>query len=265
MSKGILVHAFNNESINYVKQPESLALRAREYLDLPVSIVTDTEVSDVFDKVIKVELDSFTQKVYNNGHTAQPLSFKNTARADSFTNSPYDETLILDTDIIICDDTFKHCFAQQNDLLLYKDAYDLAQTRDYKEFDTISETGVDFYWATCVYFRKTKANKVFFDLVKHVSDNWAHYRMAYQITQATFRNDFAFSIAVHIMNNHSEGDLVSPMPGKLYYTLDQDVVVDIQDNKITFLVDDGASKFTPLITTGMTIHAMNKFSLEELL
>ena len=44
----------------------------------------------------------------------------------------------------------------------------LAQTRNYKEFDKISETGVDFYWATCVFFRKTAVNKIFFDLVKHI-------------------------------------------------------------------------------------------------
>lgn len=265
MSKGILVHAFNNETIDYVKQAESLALRAKKYLDLPVSVVTDTDVPDVFDHVIKAEAINYTNKVYNNGHASQPLSFKNTARADSYYSSPYDETLILDTDIIICDDQFASCFDQPFDLCMYKTAYDLAQTRNYNEFDKISETGVDFYWATCVFFRKTQENKIFFDLVKHVSDNWNHYRMVYQIVQSTFRNDFAFSIAAHIMNGHQSGDFVNPMPGTLFYTLDRDLLIDIDNEQLTFLLDDGASNFTPLKTKEMTVHTMNKFSLEELL
>ena len=41
MSKGILVHAFNNEEIDYVKQAVMVAERAKKYLNLPTSIITD--------------------------------------------------------------------------------------------------------------------------------------------------------------------------------------------------------------------------------
>lgn len=266
MSRGILVHAFNNETIDYVKQAKMLATRARMYLDLPTTIVTDVDITDdIFDHVVQTTVKDYTSKIYNNGNTAQSLSFKNTARADSYYSSPYDETLVLDTDIVICDDQFASCFEQPFDLCMYKDAYDLAQTRNYSEFNTISETGPNFYWATCVFFRKTNVNKVFFDLVKHISDNWKHYRMSYQIVQQTFRNDFAFSIAAHIMNGHENGTFVHPMPGTLFYTLDRDILLDINNDQLTFLLDDGTTNLTPLKTKGMTVHTMNKFSLEELL
>ena len=53
MSKGILVHAFNNEEIDYVKQACMVAERAKKYLNLPTSVITDCKVPDnVFDKVI---------------------------------------------------------------------------------------------------------------------------------------------------------------------------------------------------------------------
>ena len=55
------------------------------------------------------------------------------------------------------------------------------------------------------------------------------------------------------------------MPGKLFYTLDKDILVKMTNRRLTFLVDDGNNKFTPIKTKDMTIHAMNKFSLEELL
>lgn len=265
MSKGLLVHAFNNEQVNYVKQAVSLAERARKYLNLPVSIITDCDVPDVFDKVIKITKQGYTQKVYNNGTQAQQLTFKNNSRVLSYDLTPYDQTLMLDTDIIICDDTFKQCFVQQNDLLLYKDAYDLAQTRDYKEFLKISETSVDFYWATCVYFTKCKSNNIFFELLKHIEENWQHYRMAYQILNQTYRNDFAFSIAIHIMNNHKLGSFVKPMPGKLFYTTDKDLLLDINETELTFLLEDKNSKYFPMKTKDITVHSMNKFCLEDLL
>ena len=62
MSKGVLLFAFNNESINYIKQAIFCANRIKKYLDLPVSLVTDinvTEVKDHFDSVIKVDLETF--------------------------------------------------------------------------------------------------------------------------------------------------------------------------------------------------------------
>lgn len=262
MSKGILVHAFNNEEINYVKQACMVAERAKEYLDLPTSIITDCDVPEnVFDNVIKFEKPTnYTRKLYNNGNTGTHLTFKNNARVMSYDLSPYDQTLMIDSDIVICDDVYKNCFKQGHPLLMYKDAYHLGQNLDYRQFNKISDSSVDFYWATCVYFVKCKQNKIFFDLLQHIEQEYKHYRMLYQIVQQTFRNDFAFSIAVHIMNGHSKGDFAKPMPGKLFYTIDKDITHEIDQDKLTFVIDNN-----PIKTKGMTVHAMNKYSLEELL
>ena len=265
MSKGILVHAFNNEEINYVKQACMVAERAKKYLDLPTSIITDGDVPEnVFDNVIKVDTpQKYTKKLYNNGNNGTHLTFKNNARVLSYDLTPYDKTLMIDSDIIICDDTYKHCFDQNSPLLMYRNAYHLAnesQHIDYREFDKISDASVDFYWATCVYFVKCKQNIIFFDLLQHIEEQWSHYRMLYQIVQQTYRNDFAFSIAVHIMNGHSKGDVARPMPGKLYYTIDKDTLCNIQNDELTFVIDNN-----PIKTTGMTVHTMNKYNLEELL
>ena len=45
-----------------------------------------------------------------------------------------------------------------------------------KEFKHISETSADFYWATCVFFRKTKLNKCFFELIQHIQEYYQHYK-----------------------------------------------------------------------------------------
>ena len=46
------------------------------------------------------------------------------------------------------------------------------------------------------------------------------------------------------MNGHTKGDFVHLMPGKLFYTLDKDILVKMTNRRLTFLVDDGNNKFT---------------------
>ena len=49
---------------------------------------------------------------------------------------------------------------------------------------------------------------MFFDLIKHIEENYIHYRNMYQFKTSVYRNDFAFSIAVHIMNGYQTGNFV---------------------------------------------------------
>lgn len=272
-SKGVLVLARNNGHIDYVKQAVYLAKRVKKYLGLPTSVLTDSvnylneTYPGVFDRVIPVEyVNDENHRLYFDGSlTQKTANFKNRMRADAYDISPYDETLLLDSDIIICNDMFKHCFDSKNDFLIYKDADDIAKVRDETEFKYISDYGIEFYWATCVFFRKTPENKIYFDLVKHIQEHWQHYFRTYQLTSSLFRNDFAFSIAIHMMNGFQPGNFAAPMPGKLLYTIDKDILWDVNDEILTFLVEKEKyiGEYTPIVTKGQTIHVMNKFSLNR--
>jgi len=274
-SKGILVFAKNNEKIDYVKQAVFLAKRAKELLDLPVSIVTDSidyceEISNnAFDKIIAVDSRMPTDhiKTYHDGSLSKYyLKFQNKGRSSAYDLSPYDETLLLDTDVIICNNNFKKCFDSNYDFQIYKNSVDLAFWRDNFEFKYISEATIDFYWATCIFFRKNEENRMFFELVKHIEDNWHHYRAIYQ-TQKLFRNDFVFSIAIHIMNGFQKGDFAASLPGTLYHTLDKDILLKIDKSNLTLLVEkkDYIGEYTALQTKDINVHVMNKFSLTRLL
>lgn len=290
MSKGILVFARNNVEVDYVKQAYYLAKQVKKNLNLPTTIVTDSgkylrhEFSDyntVFDNIIDIvwnksdlsknttlsKTENHTYKRYNDGTLVEKkLEFKNETRTLAYDVSPYKETLILDSDIIVNNDIFKWCFDQPNDFLIYKNAYDLAGFRNYKEFDYISDTSVDFYWATCIFFRKTEANKIFFDLVQHVQENWSHYKKVYQLNRVVYRNDHAFSIAIHIMNGFLPGrEFAKEMPGKLYYTTDKDILFKIDENEFLFLLEKEKhiGEYTPIKFKKHNIHVMNKFSLNR--
>ena len=136
---------------------------------------------------------------------------------------------------------------------------EIAKVRAEDEFDTISNTSVDFYWATCVFFRKTETNKTFFDLVSHIEDEWNHYRRVYQIKSSLFRNDFAFSIAIHIMGT----EFFAELPGKMNYALDRDLLIDIKENSLKFLVEkkNYFGEFVATKTDSLDMHVMNKYSL----
>jgi hypothetical protein len=288
MNKGILVYARNNKSIDYVKQAHFFAQRAKKLLGLPTTIVTDSieyikkeKYIDAFDKVVPIVWKSedhipgknvlslsenhHSRKYHDGTVSAKSLPFKNGMRCTAYDASPYDETILIDTDVMLMNDVYKHCFEQSHDFLIYDKSFDLAGFRDPSEFAYISDTSVKFYWATVVFFRKTKLNKIFFDLVSHIYENWYHYRSIFQIPTVVYRNDFAFSIAIHIINGYQLGEFSKPMPGKLFFTTDRDILWKLNDNQITFLLEKEKyfGQYTLASWQDHNIHIMNKFSLER--
>jgi len=288
-TKGILVFARNNSQIDYIKQAYFLAKRARIYLDLPTTVVTDSEDflknqypdwDSVFDEIVSIVWEEDKQvgsavlsprenknlkKFHDGSLVSKQLAWKNEARVLAYEASPYDETLVLDTDVIICNDEWSKCFEQQHDLLLYRHSTELIDVDRGDDLERISDTSVDFYWATAIFFRKTQENKTFFDLVKHIQENWQHYCRIFQINSPYFRNDYAFSIAIHIMNGYQTGNFAQPMPGTLYFVTDKSILWEISDNSQLILLEkptyDG--EYTPLRIRDVNLHCMNKFSLNR--
>lgn len=274
MSNGILCFAFNNGKIDYIKQAGSLAIRVKQYLNLPTTLVTNNknlvpeELKTHFDKILEVNIESTNTKRYYDGSLShKSLFFNNIGRHKAYELTPYDETIVVDTDYIICNDTLKNCFKQKEEFLIYKDAVDVAGWRSFPEFEYINDTGIPFYWATMFYFKKTENTKIFFNLLDFVIKNWDHYKKVFDIGARNFRNDHAFSIAIHMMNGLVDDNWAKQPPGKMYYTLDKDILRSIEDNKLSFLVgkEDRVGEYILAGTKDLNVHVMNKFSLERLL
>jgi hypothetical protein len=288
-SKGILVFARNNEEIDYIKQARYLAKRAKHYLGLPTSIVTDSpeilkksykDWNKIFDNVIEIvsneenltedsvifnDSSSHVRKFHDGPLINKKLKWKNESRVLAYDISPYNETLVLDTDIIISNSDWLECFEQNNDLLLYKKSTELIDVNRDEEFEKISDTSVDFYWATVIFFRKTQTNRIFFDLVRHIQENWNHYTNIFQINSLSYRNDYAFSIALHIMNGYQPGDFAKKPPGKLYFCSDKCILWEIDEESLLILVEKSKYNrdYTLLRVKNVNLHFMNKFSLDR--
>ncbi len=272
MSNGVLCFAHNNGKINYIKQAIELAKRVRKHLNLPTTLVTSTidDLHDnhVFDQVIEIKDNNENYKRYYNGTLHhQHLTFKNNDRVNSYDLSPYNTTLVLDTDYIICNDSFKHAFDSLHDFQIYKDGIDLCEWRQHNEFNYINDTGIPFYWATCFCFTKTKETKMFFGLLQHLVSNWNHYEQVYNLGSKNFRNDHVFSIAIHIMNGFTDDNWAKELPGKMFYTLDRDFIQTLDNDKLTFLLqkEKVTGEYILTSTKECNVHVMNKFSLGQLI
>lgn len=273
MTQGVLIFAFNNEQVDYVELAIYAAKRVKTFLDKPVSLVTDSvewlhntfpdDVS-VFDKIIESS-DSTTQvkKFYDGADSYTNLVWKNSNRANCFELSPYDETLVIDSDFIINSNFLSYCWDQPHNFLIYNSYNDLASWRDTSEFDYINEFSIPFYWATVFFFRKTTPNSHFFTLIEHIKTNWSYYAKLYRLPSRKYRNDIAFSIAIHMMNGFTHGDFAYPIANKLSYVLDRDLLVSSVDTKMTFLVNKQhtSDQYTAISTNSLDVHVMNKQSL----
>lgn len=268
MTQGAVIFAQNNGAIDYVKIATFSAKRLKQYLNIPVSLITDSPdavtEADVFDKVIVISSDTKqTRQFYDGTLTSNQLVWKNQSRSQIFDLTPYETTLVIDSDYLINSSILSLAFGSNSNFQIYKHSLDLAGWRNTSSFDRLNQYSIPFYWATVFVFKKDKITQAFFDIVENIKLNWEYYRLLYTIDSKVFRNDFAFSIAIHIMNNNTTGDFARELPGTMTYILDKDLLVDIVENKMKFLVEKEGyhGEYTLVKTTGIDVHVMNKSSL----
>ena len=275
MSNGAVIFAHNNPIIDYTKLAIFAANRVIDFLNVPVSLVTDNKQwllekypDHPFDKVIEIQLDASTQKTFHDGSLSyKQFEWKNVSRNRAYELSPYDKTLVLDSDYIINSSILKTAFDRDLDLQLYSKSFDLAGWRDKSYFERINPYSIPFYWATTFVFQKNQVTESFFDLVSYIKANWTYYRVLYNIETTLFRNDIAFSIAIHIMNGKTNGGFATELPGTMTYIQDRDLLVEINETAMQFLVEkqNYLGEYQAVKTQGIDVHVMNKQSLTRVI
>ena len=256
MTQGVLLFAHDNEQIQYGLFAVWQALRIRKWLNKSVSIVADQTTidrlgthKDVFDNIFISEQLATQKKNYNGCK----LTFNNIDRSSAWEITPYDETLVIDTDIAIQSNVLNTVWNNDADLLFCKTSTD-AFGRALQGFDRLSITGIDFIWATEFYFKKNKTTKVFFDLCNLIKEQYNWYSHVYGVPRGYIRNDYVWSIALHQL----KGDWCFPLPHNLYFTTDKDNIVSMTDTSVVMLGDQKL-----VCVNGSDLHIMNKFDLIE--
>jgi len=280
-SRGFLLYAFGSKELDYGKLAVCCALTIKSNLKynnvtLVVDKGTDTWLKkSVPDEILKIAFDNVIveNKRITSGkrrHFDTPwVSFKapfiNQFRTNSYQYSPYDETIVLDTDYIVMNNNFDHIWGCQHDLLMNYTALDLHGKRMGVLSDRrLSKYGIPLYWATLVYFRKCDFSRVFFDLTEYIREEYNFFQFLYEFKAGFYRNDFSFSVASHILSGYVPHG-IKQFPDEFILTSDQkDSIVEVVDhNKIIFLAHqpEESWKSTLVNIHDMNIHIMNKREL----
>lgn len=198
-SKGCLIAAFNTEEINYTQQAIESAERVKKYLNIPVTIVTDDNTLS-YEKLIVERPANNKRSSLNNA----PKDWYNLIRTQLYDLSPYDRTLIIDSDFYISTNNLLPHILSSRDFLITKDIYDVALGN--VKIEKIISSPLPMYWATVMIFNKSNEAMTIFEIAKHVQKHYAYYAALYGFHTKPIRNDYIFSIACHLAGGYGLRD-----------------------------------------------------------
>lgn len=262
MTTGALIFAFNNEETDYVAMAAWSAKNIRRHLGIPVAVVTDVQPADgLFDRVIITEPETGGTRYFEDYNST--VTWHNAGRVNAYSLTPWDKTLVLDADYVVSCDDLKRLFEVDTDFLCYKDAYDITTGLPITGLNTFGRFNFPMWWATVMLFRKSATAEYIFGSMQMIKENWQHYRELYGIDRATYRNDFALSIALGIISGHT--NKVDSIPWPLFSLMpNTEVSLDYEDYyNIKF--NDAAGKRKYLGWGNMDFHAMGKRHLEAII
>lgn len=262
MTTGALIFAFNNSDLDYVNMAIHCATRVRRHLDIPITLVTNQDVvNSVFDRVLVVEPNAPGTRFFSD--LEKTVSWYNANRTDAYVLSPYDNTLVLDADYVVCSNQLRTLFDLDQDFLCHRWAYDVTGQSDYRGLNWFGRHQMPMSWATVMYFKKSTFSRLVFDMMNMVKNNWNHYRLIYGTGRSSYRNDHALSIALNTVNGHQ--GYHGAIPWQLANVDPAHGLTQISPDsfRIEFTTPDKKKKY--ITTNNIDLHVMGKQQLESLI
>lgn len=239
--------------------------RIRRHLDIPVAVVTDLDPGDPrvsrFDRVIAADATTGGTRWFED--YASTVTWHNAGRVDAFDLSPWDHTLVLDADYVVCSDTLGRLWDCDSDFLCHRTAWNAANGSMLDGLNTFGRLKMPMWWATVMCFKKTNVSQYIFDAMTMVRQNWQHYRDLYQIDRATYRNDFALSIALGIVSGHTLQ--VDEIPWNLASVMPDTELTQLDDDYFGLTYTDIYNVPRTVGISGTDFHAMGKAHLEKII
>lgn len=202
MTRGVLIFAFNNAQIDYAAMATWSAERIQRHLNLPVTLITNAEIknSQVFDRVINTQPREASSRWFDD--FAVNAEWFNGNRIDAYALSPYDQTIVLDSDYIVASKQLNQLFDIDQDFLCHRWAVDVTNSEHYERNNFFGKFNMPMSWATVLYFRRSMIADSMFDMMTRIRENWTHFRNLYGISNTAYRNDFSVSIAQNVVFGH---------------------------------------------------------------
>ena len=262
MTVGALLFAFDSE-IKYTKLAVECAKRIKQYLDIPVTLVTNIKLdTDIFENQILVTKPDGKNKRYWTD-TGEVTSWYNFGRNSAIDLTPYDRTLLIDIDYIVNSDSLRSLLNCTQPFLCHQYVHNADLSKC--QIITLGSKNTQMWWATVVVFDKSVFSQDVFDCWKMVEQNYKHYANLFGFDYNNFRNDFALSIALLLANGNTIPDQCDiPWP---LLTADADIPVTYKDNTwwIEYKVHERGKLIPKKISLkNQDIHVIGKSYLEKI-
>ena len=198
VSKGFILLAQNTESIDYFKQAYALALSIKlSQQENSVTLVTNDRVpkkyQKVFDKIIPIPwFDESLNSIY-----------KTENRWKLYHVSPYDETIVLDTDMLMLEDIgewWEYCKHYDVKFCSRIRNYKLETVVDTVHRKTFIANSLNSPYSALQYFKKSDKAYAFYKVLEFVCNNWewSYKTFAPNEYQNWLSMDLAVAIAIEI-------------------------------------------------------------------
>ena len=275
MTRGVLLYAHNNRAVDYALMAVISGGLAKKNLGVPVSLITDdstvgwmkeskiyNKAKKLFDHIIMTDMPQTnnSRRLYD-GATDSVIPFVNSNRCSAWNLTPYDRTLLIDSDFLIFSKRLGEYWNTDNDLMIAESAEDIYDNSRLGYHDRyVSDVGIKLYWATTVMFTKNENTELFFNLVNHIKNNYRYFADVYRFDPRQYRNDIAFSVAKHIIDGFEESQ-TGRLPPVLTLQ-DRDILHSVDADKLTVLISSKFdSNYCAASFSNIDIHVMNKQSM----
>ena len=245
MSKGCVIFANRTDLFNYERLANMAAARVTKHLGLPVTILTADAAVDN------------TRTI--PGHVGN-FSWKNLGRTQAYGLSPYDRTLIIDADFFVASDALLPHINGSFEFGIIRDMYNPATGEPF--VPTLGYSKIQQLWSTIMIFNKCDIAAKIFETADNVLNNYPYYSKLYNFNASPLRNDYAFTIACHLMGGYGQGDF------SLKYTMNNcdfnAEILEVNDEDVLIRYPKGDRRMIQRLKN-MDLHLQNKISLFECL
>lgn len=251
MNRGFLLYSFDSETVCYAKIANICARLIRYFIGEKVSVVTDNKDGldpSLFDNIILIPKN------------VSDVRWRNSERNNYFNLTPYEETIVIDSDYLLFNNLLSNLFDNKESLILSKRAL----KDDFSEVDNkekrLSPIGLDMIWATCFYFRKDTTSELFFDIVDYVKKHFEFFFSLYRCGGRIYRNDFVFSIATHLLSDSGQS-IINYSPYPIYTAYPDTTIYEVKPKGLILNNKWSDSKLENM--ENLSIHVLNKKTILE--
>jgi len=261
-NKGVLLFANNNSDFNYVKQAVIAATLAKYYLKVPVALITNkdelTDDVSIFDHVVdyKSTAEANVRPFYIDGKPKQ-IQWHNLDRLLAYDLSPFDETILIDTDYLIQNDVLGQVWGNNNPMLMNTGTRVPAGEQEHVGEKVIADGFPLVHWFTVMYFKKCEEALQWFEFAKFVKENHNFYKKMFRSPYYYYRNDITAAITSHILGGFEDG-YMKPLPVRQINSYPPESILQIGIGKIVLSTNEH-----PVLLKDTNVHVVNKGEIEK--